>query len=57
MKDFLEKIRIHYITSVLGVICVFSGVYIGIIKADWANATVAITAGIGLLGAKDVNKE
>jgi hypothetical protein len=42
-----------YLTTIAGSICIIAGCVVGL-RGDWINASIALTAGTGLLFAKDV---
>ena len=50
----VREIKKSYITSTAGTVCILAGVYIGVLKHDWSNASIAIASGMGLLFAKDI---
>lgn len=46
-------IKKSYITTIAGTICICAGCVVGV-RGDWGSASIALTAGTGLLFAKDV---
>lgn len=50
---FLAGIKKSYLTTIAGTICIFAGCVVGV-RGDWGSASIALTAGTGLLFAKDV---
>ena len=58
MKDKLIyiflQLRKSYFTTTAGIICITAGVVNGVLHQTWETASIAITAGLGLLAAKDV---
>lgn len=54
IKHILENIKKSYFTSTAGIICIVAGVYIGVFSRDWQTASIAISAGTGLLFSQDI---
>ena len=49
----LGGMKKSYLTTIAGSICIVAGCVVGL-RGDWINASIALTAGTGLLFAKDV---
>ncbi len=49
----IAGIKKSYLTTIAGTICIIAGCAVGL-RGDWINASIALTAGTGLLFAKDV---